>query len=58
MSFPTPLRIWIFLADLSLCSVGFYGEGDVPTYCHAGGNGPNDFVCQETSATTIVIDGQ
>lgn len=35
---------------------GFYGEGDVPTYCHAGGNGPDDFVCQQVAFTTIVID--
>ncbi|KAF2758027.1 hypothetical protein EJ05DRAFT_476302 [Pseudovirgaria hyperparasitica] len=37
---------------------GYYGEGDVPTYCHAGGNGPNDYVCDQTSATTIVIDAE
>jgi hypothetical protein len=26
-----------------------------PTYCHAGGNGPDDFVCSQVSAYTIVI---
>ncbi|KAK0384011.1 hypothetical protein NLU13_8100 [Sarocladium strictum] len=36
-------------------AVGFWGEGVVPTYCHAGGNGVNDFVCSETGPTTIVI---
>ena len=39
-------------------SFGYYGEGNVPTYCHAGGNGPYDYVCDQVSATTIVIDGQ
>ncbi|KAG9189691.1 hypothetical protein G6011_06559 [Alternaria panax] len=34
---------------------GFWGEGEVPTYCHAGGNGINDFVCQQTSPYTLVI---
>ena len=34
---------------------GKTGEGSVPTYCHAGGNGPDDFVCQQVSETTIVI---
>ncbi|EOD43152.1 putative major allergen alt [Neofusicoccum parvum UCRNP2] len=38
-------------------AVGFYGEGDIPTYCHAGGNGPDDFVCSQVNPTTIVIDG-
>ncbi|KAF4303572.1 putative protein elicitor [Botryosphaeria dothidea] len=35
---------------------GFSAKGDVPTYCHAGGNGPDDFVCAQTNPTTIVID--
>ncbi|KAL1638573.1 Effector protein PevD1 [Diplodia intermedia] len=39
-------------------AAGFYGEGEVPTYCHAGGNGPDDFVCSQVVPTTIVIDGQ
>ncbi|KAH8595608.1 hypothetical protein B0O99DRAFT_622262 [Bisporella sp. PMI_857] len=34
---------------------GRWGEGDIPTYCHAGGNGPTDFVCQQVSATTYVL---
>jgi hypothetical protein len=38
---------------------GKYSTGDVPTYCHAGGNGPNDFVCsQAVDELTIVINGQ
>lgn len=37
---------------------GKYSVGDVPTYCHAGGNGPNDFVCSQVNALTIVITGQ
>ncbi|KAG9255657.1 uncharacterized protein F5Z01DRAFT_550652 [Emericellopsis atlantica] len=36
-------------------AVGFWGEGNVPTYCRAGGNGPDDFVCQQVAATTFVI---
>jgi hypothetical protein len=39
----------------NLNSFGFWGEGEVPTYCHAGGNGINDFVCQQTNAYTMVI---
>ncbi|KAJ4351629.1 uncharacterized protein N0V89_006972 [Didymosphaeria variabile] len=35
---------------------GKTGEGDVPTYCHAGGNGADDFVCQQVNALTIVIN--
>ncbi|KAJ4305579.1 hypothetical protein N0V90_001110 [Kalmusia sp. IMI 367209] len=34
---------------------GKTGEGSVPIYCHAGGNGPDDFVCQQVNAVTIVI---
>lgn len=33
---------------------GLIGEGDVPTYCHAGGNGVDDFICAQVSALTIV----
>ncbi|KAF9699084.1 hypothetical protein EKO04_003090 [Ascochyta lentis] len=32
--------------------------GDVPTYCHAGGDGPDDFVCSQANALTIVITSQ
>ncbi|GKT42767.1 effector protein PevD1 [Colletotrichum spaethianum] len=35
-------------------AVGFYGEGDVFTYCHAGGLG--DELCNQLYPTTIVID--
>ncbi|EOD51940.1 putative major allergen-like protein [Neofusicoccum parvum] len=31
------------------------GTIDVPVYCHAGGNGPNDFVCTGVEATSIVL---
>ncbi|KAH7402473.1 hypothetical protein BKA66DRAFT_448833 [Pyrenochaeta sp. MPI-SDFR-AT-0127] len=34
---------------------GKWGQGSVPTYCRAGGNGPNDFVCNQVSEVTIVI---
>ncbi|KAF1972432.1 hypothetical protein BU23DRAFT_508150 [Bimuria novae-zelandiae CBS 107.79] len=34
---------------------GWTGEGLVPTYCHAGGNGPEDFVCSQVVPVTIVI---
>lgn len=37
---------------------GKYAIGDVPTYCHAGGDGPDDFVCSQVNALTIVIQGQ
>ncbi|CRK19978.1 hypothetical protein BN1723_012002 [Verticillium longisporum] len=33
---------------------GFYGTGEVFTYCHASGLG--DFICQQQNPTTIVID--
>ncbi|KAM0323672.1 hypothetical protein ACHAQA_008607 [Verticillium albo-atrum] len=33
---------------------GFYGTGEVFTYCRAGGLG--DFICQQQNPTTIVID--
>ncbi|WYZ39561.1 hypothetical protein EsH8_III_001475 [Colletotrichum jinshuiense] len=33
---------------------GYWGEGDVPTYCHAGGLG--DLLCNQVYPTTIVID--
>nr|WPZ50800.1 Alt a 1 domain-containing protein [Alternaria solani]WPZ50801.1 Alt a 1 domain-containing protein [Alternaria solani]WPZ50802.1 Alt a 1 domain-containing protein [Alternaria solani]WPZ50803.1 Alt a 1 domain-containing protein [Alternaria solani]WPZ50804.1 Alt a 1 domain-containing protein [Alternaria solani] len=34
---------------------GFWGEGVVPSYCRAGGNGINDFICQQVSEYTLVI---
>ncbi|KAH6620405.1 hypothetical protein C7974DRAFT_232779 [Boeremia exigua] len=35
---------------------GKYLIGDAPTYCHAGGNGPDDFVCaQAVDFLTFVI---
>ncbi|KAJ6443792.1 nuclear distribution protein nudE [Purpureocillium lavendulum] len=37
-------------------AVGYWGQGDVPTYCHAGGNGPNDYACVQVAPVTIVID--
>ncbi|KAJ4384234.1 hypothetical protein N0V86_001081 [Didymella sp. IMI 355093] len=37
---------------------GKWAIGDVPTYCHAGGNGQNDFICAQVTALTIVIQGQ
>ncbi|KAI9151369.1 Effector protein PevD1 [Paramyrothecium foliicola] len=37
-------------------AVGYWGQGDVPTYCRAGGNGAGDFVCTQVAETTIVID--
>ncbi|KAF6794979.1 hypothetical protein CSOJ01_13557 [Colletotrichum sojae] len=35
-------------------AVGYWGEGDVPTYCRAGGLG--DLLCGQVAGTTIVID--
>ncbi|KAI6784029.1 Effector protein PevD1 [Emericellopsis cladophorae] len=37
-------------------AVGVWGEGNVPTYCRAGGNGPNDFICQQVAAVTIGLN--
>ncbi|OAQ93996.1 hypothetical protein VFPFJ_00104 [Purpureocillium lilacinum] len=37
-------------------AVGYRGQGNVPTYCHAGGNGPTDFVCTQVAPVDIVID--
>ena len=35
---------------------GKYAIGAAPpTYCHAGGNGPEDFVCSQVSQFTFVI---
>ncbi|KAH7078934.1 hypothetical protein BKA63DRAFT_488630 [Paraphoma chrysanthemicola] len=34
---------------------GKSGNVTVPTYCRAGGNGPDDFVCSQTSFVTVVI---
>ncbi|KFA68996.1 hypothetical protein S40285_08702 [Stachybotrys chlorohalonatus IBT 40285] len=36
-------------------AVGRWAQGNVPTYCRAGGNGPGDFLCSQVSPTTIVI---
>jgi hypothetical protein len=36
-------------------AVGFTGEGPIPTYCHAGGDGPQDFVCSQVAFVTIVV---
>jgi len=35
---------------------GLYGEtDDVPVYCHAGGNGPDDYVCVQVSRVDVTI---
>ncbi|EFQ32601.1 hypothetical protein CGRA01v4_09573 [Colletotrichum graminicola] len=34
--------------------VGYWGQGDVLTYCHAGGLG--DLLCDQVNPTTIVIN--
>ncbi|KAH7310659.1 hypothetical protein B0I35DRAFT_412139 [Stachybotrys elegans] len=34
---------------------GRWGQGNVPTYCRAGGLGGGDFVCTQVNPTTIVI---
>jgi len=35
---------------------GLYGEADhVPVYCHAGGNGQDDFVCDQIAALSVTI---
>ncbi|RYO96229.1 hypothetical protein DL764_007506 [Monosporascus ibericus] len=35
-------------------AVGYYGKGDVSTYCHSGGL--NRIICAQLNPTTIVID--
>ncbi|KAK2015835.1 hypothetical protein LZ32DRAFT_689495 [Colletotrichum eremochloae] len=35
-------------------AVGYWGQGDVFTYCHAGGLG--DLLCDQVNPTTIVIN--
>ncbi|KAK0658794.1 hypothetical protein DIS24_g4510 [Lasiodiplodia hormozganensis] len=32
------------------------GTVSVPTYCHAGGNGQNDFVCSQVGNATTVLN--
>ncbi|KAK2042771.1 hypothetical protein LZ31DRAFT_555859 [Colletotrichum somersetense] len=44
------LRIYHELAP----AVGYWGQGDVATYCHAGGLG--DLLCNQINPTTIVIN--
>ncbi|KAJ4374007.1 hypothetical protein N0V83_002746 [Neocucurbitaria cava] len=34
---------------------GKMGTGSVPTYCRAGGNGPEDYVCQQTDAVATIV---
>jgi hypothetical protein len=36
-------------------SVTLVGTTTVPDYCRAGGNGPNDFVCQGVSDAYITL---
>ncbi|CZT09389.1 hypothetical protein WAI453_003233 [Rhynchosporium graminicola] len=36
---------------------GLYGESDIlPVYCHAGGNGINDFICSQVGNAEVLID--
>ncbi|KAK2595460.1 hypothetical protein QQS21_006800 [Conoideocrella luteorostrata] len=37
-------------------AVGFFGQGNAPLYCHAGGNGAGDYVCAQVAPLTIVIN--
>jgi hypothetical protein len=34
---------------------GRYNAADIVTYCRAGGNGPDDFICGQVNQVTIVI---
>jgi hypothetical protein len=34
---------------------GRWGEGYVPSYCHAGGDGPDDFICSQVGFYTMGI---
>ncbi|PHH71952.1 hypothetical protein CDD82_6244 [Ophiocordyceps australis] len=38
-------------------SIGLWGQGNVPSVCHAGGAGPDDFVCNQVGGpVSIFID--
>lgn len=49
--------MWGIGEDANLGSrFGLYGEADhVPVYCHAGGNGQDDFVCDQVAALEVTI---
>ncbi|KAL1627539.1 hypothetical protein SLS56_006363 [Neofusicoccum ribis] len=34
---------------------GLYGSTEIAPYCHAGGNGQDDFVCQQTGDVEVTI---
>lgn len=35
--------------------ITYVGSATLPSYCHAGGSGPNDFVCQGVSPAYITL---
>jgi hypothetical protein len=38
-----------------ICSITWIGTTTLPNYCRAGGNGPQDFVCQGVSDAYITL---
>jgi hypothetical protein len=38
-----------------LCSITEVGTTTVPTYCRAGGSGPNDFICQGVADAYVTL---
>jgi hypothetical protein len=40
---------------LTVCSIQEVGTTTVPTYCRAGGSGPNDFICQGVADAYITL---
>lgn len=42
---------------LTILRFGFYGEADVPTYCHAGGSSTDDFICAGVVDPLVITIG-
>ncbi|KAB2576227.1 putative major allergen alt protein [Lasiodiplodia theobromae] len=42
----------IAISKVSEDGYSIWGQGAVPTYCHAGGAGPKDFVCSQVNNAT------
>ena len=40
---------------LTMNSIQYVATTTLPNYCRAGGNGPNDFVCQGVSDAYITL---
>ena len=38
-----------------VCRIQYIGTATLPDYCHAGGNGPNDYVCSGVSPAYVTL---